>query len=236
MPAPTIIPERLEIVRGIIPAVSNHPAPAVDCDTPRGCEMELISWTTGLPWADSLECVSSPIGAFLRAYNDSVDDDARAKMHAHVLDNLERILATGGDGQDEARGWLAADWQVRHATPTWLELAGINDAAAALRALPPVIDLATLQGAQPALTAASTEAAAARAAARDAARDAAWAAAWDAAWDAAVEAPDGEKYDATYAATKTMLAPTVLSLQESAHELLTRMIDPSSATQEAGER
>jgi len=65
--------------------------------------------------------------------------------------------------------------------------------------------------------------AAAWAAAGDAARDAAWAAAGDAARDAAWAAARDAAWDAARAAARDALAPTVATLQESAHEIVVRM-------------
>jgi hypothetical protein len=69
---------------------------------------------------------------------------------------------------------------------------------------------------------------AARAAARDAARDAAWAAAGaaarDAAWDAARDAAWAAAWDAARDAATTSLRPTAETLQQSALDLLDRML------------
>ncbi|KVD26421.1 hypothetical protein [Burkholderia ubonensis] len=71
--------------------------------------------------------------------------------------------------------------------------------------------------------------AAAGAAAWDAAGAAAWAAAWaaagDAAWDAAGDAAWAAAWAAARAAAGDALEPTVKELQESAHDLYSRMID-----------
>jgi hypothetical protein len=105
------------------------------------CAMEEIAYRLGQPHGDQPECVSPVIGAFLRRWQDDMGDDDRNRLIAPLLDDkpwLERVGATGGDGHDEARGWMCADWAVRVAMPTWLELAGVKDAPAALRDLPEI--------------------------------------------------------------------------------------------------
>ena len=166
------------------------------------CVMEAAAWVAREPHSDHPDCVSPVLGAFLRRWNDDLDDEDRQKLKPFVL----RVVGTAGDGQDEARGWLALDWLVRAHAPAWLGLAGFADEAGALRALPPLHDEDSLNAACPLLAAAWTTARdAAGAAARDAARDAGGTAAWDA------------------------LKPTMAELQASALGLLDRMIDPKEA-------
>jgi hypothetical protein len=211
------------------------------------CATEAIAWLAGEPHSASPKCLSPVLRSFLQSWNDATDDEGREKLKPF----LPRAIGTAGDGKDEERGWLAADWLVRVCTPTWLELAGIKESAAALRALPPLRDLDGLQKAQPVIDEARKKSAAARAAARDAAGDAAgdaaraaaWdaagdaagdaarAAAWDAAWDAARDAAWAagtyqETYDAVREAADEAVTPTRIELQASALELLERLLDP----------
>ncbi|HXI98797.1 MAG TPA: hypothetical protein VNG73_07620 [Gemmatimonadaceae bacterium] len=178
------------------------------------CAMELVSWLAGEKWSDRPKCASPILTTFLQSWNDALDDAGRQKLQPY----LARVIGTAGDGKDELRGWLAADWLVRVCTPAWLELAGIMESAAALRALPPLRSPATLEASRASLEEARTRGAAAWAAARAAA----WAAARAAAWDAARAAARAAARDA---ATKK-LEPTKVALQASALELLDRMIDP----------
>lgn len=164
------------------------------------CATEAIAWLAGEEHSDHPECLSPILGAFLRGWNDAVDKDQRQELKPY----LPRCIGTADDGNDELRGWMAADWLVRTYTPAWLELAGIKDSAAALRSLPPLRDLGSTKRARKVIDVAREEAAAAR----DAARDAAWDAAGDAAWAAAVKA----------------LEPTRAELKASAHALLDAMI------------
>ena len=244
----SIVQERLDALATLTLKNGSHPDPDSGL-----CVMEAAAWIAGEPHSDHPECVSPVLGAFMRRWNDDLDGEGRQKLKAFV----PRVIGTAGDGQDEARGWLAADWLIRVHTPAWLDLAGITDAAAALRALPELRDSGSLEAARPALAdarekgdaawaaagaaawAAAGDAAgdAARAAAGDAAwaaawaaaRDAAWAAAGDAARDAAWAAAWAAAGAATWAAARDALKPTTVELQASALDLLDRMIDPAGA-------
>mgnify|MGYP001342146763 CR=1 FL=1 len=204
----TIVQERLDALATLTLKTGSHPDPDAGL-----CVMEAAAWVAGEPHSDHPECVSPVLAAFMRSWNDDLDDEDRQKLKAFI----PRVIGTAEDGRDERRGWLAADWLVRVHTPAWLELAGITDAAAALRALPELRDSGSLEAARPALADAREKGDAAWAAAGDAARAATWAAAWAAAGAA------------TWAAARDALKPTTVELQASALDLLDRMIDPAGA-------
>ena len=191
----SIVQERLDALATLTLKNGSHPDPDSGL-----CVMEAAAWIAGEPHSDHPECVSPVLGAFMRRWNDDLDGEGRQKLKAFV----PRVIGTAGDGQDEARGWLAADWLIRVHTPAWLDLAGITDAAAALRALPELRDSGSLEAARPALADAREKGAAAGDAAWAAAGDAAWAAtgaaAWAAARDAAWAAARDAARDATWAA------------------------------------
>jgi hypothetical protein len=174
------------------------------------CAMEAVAWLAGEGHTDAPQCASPVLTGFTISLNDRWDDEQRQKL----VPFLPRMVGTRGDGQDEARSYLALDWLIRSYTPAWLDLAGLTAEAAELRALRRIVDLAAAEAAGPVVRTAQRKAAAARAAAWDAARAAARAAAWDAARDAA----------------RAALKPTVETLQASALDLLDRMIDPSAVT------
>ncbi len=200
------------------------------------CAMELVAWLAGEPHSDHPKCASPVLTRFVMSWNDALDDEGRQKLKPL----LPRIVGTAGDGHDEWRAWLATDWLVRVCTPAWLDLAGVKESSAALRALPPIVSTAAARESQPvvdearergvaagdaawdAAGVAAGDAAwvAARAAAWDAARDAAWDAARDAAWDAAGVAAG----DAAWDAARDALNPTKVELQASALVLFERMI------------
>ena len=182
-----IIPERLALVSTLALGKSSHPA----TDTPTDgslCVMEAVAYVAGEPWSDHPTCACPVIAAFLRAWNDGLPSDAdRVRLLSPMIPRLVGTKST--PAVEERRAYLALDWLIRVYTPTWLDtVPALATHAAALRALPEIVELTTAHAAR---------AAAARAAAgAAAARDAAWAAA----------------------------APTVAILQESAVDLVGRMI------------
>ena len=149
------------------------------------CVMELTSYIAREPWSDHPACVSPVLASFLRSWNDSLDDDTRQKLKPYC----SRVIGTANDGKDEQRAWMCADWLARTQLPVWLDLAGLTEHAAAVRAIIAISDPTSARTAQPILNAAS---AAAWAAARDAA--------WDTAWDAASAAASAAARDAASAA------------------------------------
>jgi hypothetical protein len=177
------------------------------------CLLEAVAFVAGEPHSAHPACVSPILGEFGRQLNDRLDDDRRQDLKPLIT----RLPGTAGDGLDETRGYLALDWLVRVYTPAWLDLAGVAEPAAGLRAVARIADMASAGAAAPAVRAASDES--------HAAWDAAWAAARatarDAAWATARDAGD---------AARAALKPTVDLLQISAIDLFTRMINPERNT------
>jgi len=197
----TIIEDRLKALDSITLQRGAHDS------NEQMCAMEAAAWIAGEEHSDRPKCVSPVLAAFMRSWNDALDDEERQALKRYV----PRVIGTAGDGHDAQRAWLAADWLVRVCTPAWLDLAEIDDSAEALRSLPPITE-ATANEAHPTMEAARRKAAAAwdatRAAAGDTSWDAAraavtaaaWAATWDAAWDAAWAAAGAAAWDAARAA------------------------------------
>jgi hypothetical protein len=172
------------------------------------CAMEWVSYIAGEDHTDSPVCVCPALRVFGIGLNDCLPDGKRQQLRPL----LARCIGTAGDGMYERRGFMALDWIVRTYTPTWLRLAGLEDAADRLVALSEVVDLETARRAGPVVRDSRVQAAAAGDAARDAAWAAAGAAARDAAWAAAGDA------------ARDALAPTVTQLQDSAFALFERML------------
>ncbi len=199
------------------------------------CIMEAVAFVAGEPWSDSPACASPVISAFLRNWNDYLDDERRNVLLRPLI---SRLIGTAGDGALETRrAIMAADWLVRVHTPAWLRLAGLMAHADALASLPEITDSAQCPSLMPTLEAARRDAvaawaaagvaawAAAGVAAGDAAWDAAGVAAGDAAWAAAGDAAWAAAWAAAWDAAAAALKPTVTELQESALVLVNRMID-----------
>jgi len=183
-----------------------HPSPDAGA-----CVMEAVSFVAGEPWSDHPVCASEVIGAFLRSWNDGLNNDDRNRLLKPLV---QRLVGTAGTPeQEQTRAWMALDWLFRVYTSTWLRAAGLLDQAGRLEALPefrvgmkvPSVratldavrsDAVARAAARDAAYAAWTVAEAAWGAARAAARHAAWTAAWDAAWTAAWTAAGDAAWDA----------------------------------------
>ena len=209
------------------------------------CAMEWVSYLAGLGFTDAPECSSRVLRTYTISLNDTWNDADRQRL----VPFLPRMVGTAGDGQDEARSYLALDWLIRTYTPAFLDLANLSAEAQALRDLRRIVDMASAEAAGPVVRAGRDKA--------HAAWDAAGAAAWDAAWDAARaaagaaagdaaraaagaaagDAAGAAARDAAWAAARdaawAALTPTVESLKTSALELLDRMIDPSANEDQA---
>src|SRR6266511_141879 len=96
------------------------------------CLLEAVAYIAGEPHSDQPACASPVLGAFGRSLNDALPNDKRQQL----LPLIPRLIGTAGDGLDQVRGLMAADWVLRTYTPTWLCLAGLEDDAAALETLP----------------------------------------------------------------------------------------------------
>jgi hypothetical protein len=212
--------ERLRLLRG-----SHDGAEAKEF-----CVMEAVAYVAGERHSDSPACASPVISAFMRRWNDDLDDAGRQRLKPYI----PQLVGTAATPEiEQARGWMAADWLVRVHTAAWLRLAKLDAQAEALEQLPPIDSPARLDASVVSIAAARDAArdaawdaawAAARAAAWDAAWDAAWAAAWAAARDAARDAVSDAAWDAARDAARKHLEPTKLSLEESAFKLLDRML------------
>src|SRR5262245_38350706 len=112
------------------------------------CALEAVAFVSGEKHSDHPKCASKVIGAFLRSWNDSLNDGRRQMLKPYVL----RLVGTAADKATERkRAYLAIDWYVRTFAPTWLELANLHEPAQTLRELGEILDLASLKTAQPGL-------------------------------------------------------------------------------------
>lgn len=173
------------------------------------CAEEAVAYMAGLDITSSPACVSPVLRVFTIALNDAWDSTQRQKLKPYLV----RQIGTAGDGQDEARSYLALDWLVRTYTPAWLDLAGLAEQAQVLRRLPRVVDFAAAEQAGPVVRTARKTAVVAAEAAWEAAAAGNTAAAtvWDAAaateaW-ADLEAATAAAWDAATAAAWDAAAP-----------------------------
>jgi hypothetical protein len=81
-------------------------------------------------FGDSPTSVSPVISAFLKEWNDDLEDEPRQRLKDYIPRITGSILT---EDVEEFRAWLATDWLVRVQAPVWLEAAGMDDLAEALR-------------------------------------------------------------------------------------------------------
>src|SRR5437879_368052 len=114
------------------------------------CILELVSYVAGEKWSDHPACVSPVIAAFLRRWNDDLDDDDRQRLKPFI----GRVIGTStGPADDRRRAWTLADWVARTYLPAWLRLAKLDAQAAAVEALPELTDAGDWQAVRPTLEA-----------------------------------------------------------------------------------
>jgi hypothetical protein len=209
------------------------------------CLVEATAYVAGEEHTDHPVCACPVLSTFLRSWNDSITDDGRRRELLAPF--VFRLVGTKSTPEiEQQRSFMCLDWLVRVHTPALLALnPSLVVHAKKLRALALIIDMATVIEAGEAVRAASAAASNAASnatsnAASNAAYDAARAAASNAAYDAARAAARAAAYDATYAATsnaayaaardaaraaaRAALSETVRSLQDSASDLVDRMI------------
>jgi hypothetical protein len=157
-----------------------HNPPSLFDGPPQSCVMEAAAWIAGEEWTDQPECVSPIIGAFMRRWNDDMDDEGRQRLKPLLPLLLD--TTTGRAEDEEKRAWMATDWLVRVNAPAAFRLAELTEQADRLASLPEINSIETATAAQPIIEAAASAAWAAWDARAAWAASAAWAA-WDA-WDA----------------------------------------------------
>lgn len=126
------------------------------------CVMEATALLAGETKSDHPQCASPVVSAFLRSWNDTLDDETRQQLKRHIP---ALIGSRGTKEQEEARSWMACDWLVRTFTPAWLRLAGLDADADALEALPALTSKGLADAALPVIERARKASAAAWAAA-----------------------------------------------------------------------
>jgi len=219
------------------------------------CVMEAVAYVAGEAWTDTPTCASTVLGAFLRCWNDQLDDSDRQML----VSLIPRLVGTAAPYEVEVtRAWMAVDWACRTLAPRWLVAAGLADVALTLSSANSVTDEQAVDAILPLLREGLRQARDARAAAEigagdaaeiaagaaaeiaagDAARAAVRAAAGYAAGYAAESAAEIAAGDAAWAAwaagaaaraaaesaARAALRPVVMELQQSALDLLERMI------------
>ena len=108
------------------------------------CVMELASMLAGEPFSDHPASVCPVIGSFLRAYNDSIDDERRQDLYAYAA---TVVGSRGSIGLQRERADCLAEWafeiQRRQWTSRYLPMVRLRTAS--LRRQPSAHAVGTLQ-------------------------------------------------------------------------------------------
>ena len=73
------------------------------------CVMEMASMLAGEAFSDHPRCACPVIGSFLRAYNDSIDDDRRQDLYAYAS---QIVNSRSNAAVSRARGERLARWEI----------------------------------------------------------------------------------------------------------------------------
>ena len=117
------------------------------------CLMEAVAFFAGERHSDHPECVSPVLGAWGREINDATPTDRRQELKAFIPE----MVGTAGDGRDEVRAFMCADFAVRVMAPMALDSAGLSEQAEWLRELPEIVDKETAAAAYRAADAADAD-------------------------------------------------------------------------------
>ena len=100
------------------------------------CLLEAVAYVAGEPFSDHPECVCPVLGAFGRAWNDALGEEARNRILKPFIPKLIGTRSTP-DVQDR-RAFMAADWAVRVHPGMAARDRTRRDEAAALEQLPEI--------------------------------------------------------------------------------------------------
>ena len=107
------------------------------------CLMEAVAFLAGEPHSDRPMCACPILGAYARALNDRMGEGAEGDTlrEKHLLPLTTKLVGTRSTPWVERkRALYFADRAVRLFAPKALEAAGFTKEAAALRALPEIVD------------------------------------------------------------------------------------------------
>ena len=115
----------------------SHPETPLPTGNRDLCIMEAVAFMSGEPWSAKPVCASPTIARFLRSWQDSLSDDDRDRLLPASI-WVPRLIGSRGDDEIERiRLGLIHSWLLRVCVPAWLDLVPEFAAhAVALRALP----------------------------------------------------------------------------------------------------
>ncbi len=100
------------------------------------CAMEMVAWLADEPHSDEPGCACPVIGAFVRACNDSMNDEQRNRLLRPLVPYL--VDSRTSAAVERARGYVVVDELVRNLLPAWLRRHRRVAEAQLLADLPPV--------------------------------------------------------------------------------------------------
>ncbi|HXN92473.1 MAG TPA: hypothetical protein VN906_13425, partial [Candidatus Sulfotelmatobacter sp.] len=108
------------------------------------CVMEAVAYIAGEKWSDSPQCASGVIAAFMRRWNDGMNDEDRQLLKPYI----PRLVGTAAPKAIERqRAYLAADWCCRVAVPKLYRRNGWIEEAERLEQLLEVVNEETSRAA-----------------------------------------------------------------------------------------
>lgn len=97
--------------------------------------LEAITVVSNEKFSDRPRTVSKVIEAFLRAWNDSMEDEQRQDLKPYIHKVINSVLT---DDVEEHRAWQATDWLVRVQATAWLKAAGLDELAEEIASTEPI--------------------------------------------------------------------------------------------------
>jgi len=111
------------------------------------CAMEMVAWLAGEVHTDDPHCACPVVASYVRALNDCLPRDAHRERHLRRL-VPQLINSRGSASLGRRRAFRAADHGVRVLAPMLFEARGDAEAAARMRALPPIHNRVQAKAAQ----------------------------------------------------------------------------------------
>lgn len=103
------------------------------------CAMEMVAWLAGEPHSDEPRCACPVLGAFVRATNDAMSDEARNRWLRPMVPQLVNTRATVAI--ERQRGFVVLDGLVRTLVPKSLRRDRLHAEADLLAGFAPIVDL-----------------------------------------------------------------------------------------------
>jgi len=97
--------------------------------------LEAVTVVSNEKFSDRPRTVSKVIEAFLRAWNDALEDEQRQDLKPYIHKVINSVLT---DDVEEHRAWQATDWLVRVQATAWLKAAGLDELAEAIASSEPL--------------------------------------------------------------------------------------------------